>query len=85
MPALKPGFLTAIVEQFKDELLDNVRDELRSNAPRKTGRLARSFDRRGKDEVVSTAPYAVIVDQRRPYIDRSLRRAVNSTEVKVNA
>ena len=68
-----------VVEQFSDRLLENTRDALRETAPRRTGRLANSFRREGKDKVVSAVPYAVAVDEQRPYIDRSIDRGVDKT------
>lgn len=68
------GELRAWFESEERGLVKNVRAEIRSRVPVKTGALRDSFRIEG-DEVVSRAPYAGVVDKRKPYLTESIEAA----------
>ena len=70
--------LVDAILKIKEDTLRGIEVEIRDRAPSKSGNLRRSFRREG-DEVVSRAPYANIVDRKRPYIDPALDAVIGGS------
>ena len=65
------------LRELENDALGEVELQLKANAPVRSGALARSFRRESQSSVVSDAPYVNIVDERRPFVDRSIDKAIS--------
>ena len=66
--------ITNTIDEDVNMFMEDGVKELRRVAPRDTGNLSQSFKRRGKDEIISDAGYAPVVDARQNFVLPALER-----------